>query len=141
MPATQRVHVTHTFRSDPVTVHAALAEHENLTAIFPATITRVRDGADSRNGVGSTRRLKIGPLPAFEETVTRSEPGELIEYRISKGSPLQDHLGVQVLTPTTDGGTQLDYTIFFDAAVPGLAAVVGAAITRSVKAGLPKLIA
>ena len=52
-----------------------------------AKVTRVSDGDASRNGVGSTRRLKIGPLPAFEETVTAAEPNSLIEYTISQGHP------------------------------------------------------
>lgn len=137
---TARVHVTHTFTSDPATVFEALAEHENLGAIFPAKITRVRGGDTSRNGVGSVRKLKIGPLPAFEETVITAEPNTLIEYRISKGSPLKGHRGVQRLTPTADGGTQLDYTIEFGSLVPGLAKVVAASLTKTIKAGLPKLV-
>ena len=139
MTAPLRVHVTHVFRSDPATVYAALSEHENLTAIFPAKITRVKDGAVTRNGVGSTRRLKVGPLPAFEETVTATEEDALIEYEISKGSPLKGHWGVQRLTPTGDGGTRLDYRIGFDAPIPGLAKIVGLALTRQIEAGLPKL--
>lgn len=139
MATPQRVHVTHTFRSDPATVFAKLAEHENLGPVFGAKITRVRDGDTSRNGVGSTRRLKIGPLPAFEETTTTAEPDTLIEYRISKGGPLRGHWGVQRLTPTADGGTSLDYTIGFDAPVPGMAAVVGKVLTQAITKGLPKL--
>lgn len=132
--------MTHTYTSDPVAVFEALSEHENLGALFGAKITRVRDGDTSRNGVGSTRRLKIGPLPAFEETTTTAEPGSLIEYRITKGGPLKGHWGVQRLTPTADGGTTLDYTIGFDAPVPGMAAVVGKVLTGSITKGLPKLV-
>ena len=140
MAAPQRVHVTHTYRSDPATVFEALSEHENLERVFGAKITRVRDGEASRNGVGSTRRLKIGPLPAFEETVTAADPNTLIEYRISKGTPLKGHWGVQRLTPTADGGTELDYRIGFEAPVPGMAGLVAKAITRQLSRGLPKLI-
>ncbi len=101
MPAPQRVHVTHTYRSDPATVFEALSEHENLGPVMGCKITRVNDGETSRNGPGTTRRLKIGPLPPIEETVTAAEPNSLIEYRISKGgSPLRGHWGVQRLTPT-----------------------------------------
>jgi hypothetical protein len=86
MATPQRVHVTHTYTSDPATVFEKLSEHENLGPVFGAKITRVRDGDTSRNGPGSTRRLKIGPLPAFEETTTVSEPNTLIEYKISTGT-------------------------------------------------------
>ncbi|EFQ81988.1 hypothetical protein HMPREF0063_12830 [Aeromicrobium marinum DSM 15272] len=70
MAAPQRVHVVMDFESPPEVVFEALGEHENLGPVFGATVTRVRDGDTSRNGVGSVRRLKIGPLPGFEETTT-----------------------------------------------------------------------
>ncbi len=140
MPAPQRVHVTHTYRSDPATVFEALSEHENLGRVMGAKVTRVRDGDASRNGVGSTRRLKIGPLPAFEETVTAAEPNSLIEYTISKGTPMKGHWGVQRMTPTANGGTELDYRIGFDAPAPGMAAVVGKVITAQLSRGLSKLV-
>ena len=140
MAAPQRVHVTHTFRSDPATVFEALAEHENLGPVLGCTITRLRDGDTSRNGPGSTRRLKIGPLPAFEETVTAAEPNTLIEYKVSKGTPLTGHWGVQRLTPTADGGTELDYRIGFDAKVPGLAPIVGKVLTMQLAKNIGKLV-
>ena len=139
MASPQRVHVTHTYASDPATVYEKLAEHENLGPMFGAKITRVCDGDVSRNGPGSTRRLKIGPMPAFEETTTKAEPHSLIEYKISKGGVLRGHWGVQRLTPTANGGTTLDYTIGFDLPVPGMAGLVGKALSRGIKRGLPKL--
>lgn len=141
MSKTQRVHVTHDFAADPATIFDRLSEHENLGAVFASKITRVCDGTDgSRNGVGSTRSLKpLGLPPAFHETVTKSEPNSLIEYKISKGSPIRNHVGTQRLTPNADGGTHLDYTIDFDSPVPGLAAVIKAALQKVIAKGLPKL--
>lgn len=139
MPSPQRVHVTHTYTSDPATIFEKLSEHENLGPVFGAKITRICDGDTSRNGPGSTRSLKIGVMPAFEETTTKAEPHSLIEYKISKGGPLRNHWGVQQLTPTADGGTQLDYTIGYDLPVPGLAGLLGKALARSLTKGLVKL--
>lgn len=139
MATPERVHVTHTFTSDPTTVFEKLAEHENLGPVFGAKIRRVCDGDTSRNGPGSTRSLKIGPLPAFHETTTTAEPHSLIEYKISKGGPLRGHWGVQKLTPTADGGTTLDYTIGFDMPIPGVAGLVGKVLEKNISKGLPKL--
>ena len=139
MATPQRVHVVHTFASDPATVFAKLSEHENLGPVLGAKVRRVRDGDTSRNGVGSTRSLKIGPLPAFQETTTLSEPDSLIEYAISKGSPLKGHWGRQILTPLPGGGTQLDYTIGFDVPVPGAAALVGAVLQKNIAKGIGRL--
>lgn len=140
MAAPTRVRVTHVFTSSPEVVFDALAEHENLGPVFNARITRVKDGDTERNGVGSTRALKIGPLPAFHETTTVADRPALIEYKITKGSPLKGHWGRQALTPTADGGTRLDYTIGFDAAVPGLAPLVAKILTLAIGKGLGKLV-
>ncbi len=140
MAAPVRVHVTHVFASDPATVFAKLSEHENLSTVFaPAKVSRVRDGDDSRNGVGSVRRLAIAPGLTFEETVTAAEEPHLIEYKITKGTPLKGHWGEQRLTPTANGGTRLEYRIGFDAPVPGLAKVIGVGLSRQIAAGLRKL--
>jgi uncharacterized protein YndB with AHSA1/START domain len=135
----QRLHFEHEFDAPKERVYDWFAEHEHLAVLFPAKITRLKDGDDgTRNGVGSVRRLKIGPLPAFEETVTKAVPGEVIEYKITKGSPLKDHHGRQTFTSTPSGGTKLVYDIEFGSKVPGLDAIVAKSLGGAVKAGLPK---
>ncbi len=136
-----RVNVTHTYTSDPKTVFEALSEHENLGPVFGAKITRTSDGDSHRNGVGSSRKLKIGPMPPITETVVVWEPNTHIEYLITKGGfPLKDHYGVQRLSPTDDGGTKIDYTIAFNTAIPGFAPVVAKQLTAALSKGLPKLV-
>jgi uncharacterized protein YndB with AHSA1/START domain len=133
------VHVTHDFRSPVERTFAYLAEHENLAELFGTRVERVRDGATERNGVGSCRRLSFQGLLPFEETVTAFQPSERIVYRITKGTPMRDHEGVMAFSPTTDGGTHLDYRIRLGSRVPGLAAIVARVLTGRVAAGLRKL--
>ena len=137
MMKTVRLH--HDYSAPVERLFDHLAEHENLAPLFGTRTERVRDGDAERNGVGSVRRLSFGGLMPFEETVTVFVPNERIEYRISKGTPMRDHIGVMEFSSTPSGGSQLDYAISFDAAVPGLAAVVAAAVQRSVSRGLAKL--
>jgi uncharacterized protein YndB with AHSA1/START domain len=133
------VHIEHRFAKPPERVFAHLAEHENLAEVFGAKVTRVRDGQDGeRNGVGSVRRLRIGPLAPFEETVTEFLPNERIVYRITKGSPLSGHLGVMTFAPQADG-TSFVYDIRLASRIPGLALLVRAALTRSITQALPKV--
>jgi uncharacterized protein YndB with AHSA1/START domain len=133
------VHIEHAFSKPPERIFAQLAEHENLAEVFGAKVTRVRDGQDGqRNGVGSVRRLRIGPLAPFEETVTEFVPDERIVYRITKGSPLRGHLGVMTFAPR-DGGTRFVYDIRLASPIPGLALIVRAALTRSITQALPKV--
>src|SRR5947209_1660176 len=135
----QSVIVEHDFALPPARVFAYLSEHENLEPMFGAKVRRLRDGSDgTRNGAGSVRELRVGPLPSFEETVTESVPDELIRYRITRGSPLRGHRGEMRLTPR-DSGTHLRYEIHFGAIVPGLDRIVAAGLRRSIPRGLQRV--
>jgi uncharacterized protein YndB with AHSA1/START domain len=134
------VHVEHRFAKPPQAIFAHLAEHENLAEVFGAKIKRLRDGdGGERNGVGSVRELRIGPLPPFEETVTEFVVPERIVYRITKGSPLRGHVGVMSFAPAEGGGTDFVYDIRLASPIPGVAAIVRATLTRSITEALGKV--
>lgn len=134
------LHVEYDFVKPPERVFAHLSEHEHLEPLLGAKIMRLTDGTDGeRNGVGSSRRLKIGPLPPFVETVTEVVPGERIVYRITRGSPLRDHVGVMRFSPTAAGGTHLDYDINLDSQLPLVARIVRASLKRSILGALPEV--
>lgn len=139
MPRAHYVHVTHDFQKPVGPVFDHLAEHENLGPLFGAKVERLNDGDSERNGVGSRRRLQVGPAPPFEETVTEFVPNERIEYKITKGSPLKGHVGTMRFSERPDGGSHLDYTIRLSSPVPGLTAAVRASLTRSLGQSLPKV--
>jgi uncharacterized protein YndB with AHSA1/START domain len=131
----QRIEIEQDFALPVDRVYAYLSEHENLGPLFGAKVARVRDGDTSRNGVGSVRRLKVGPLPPLEETVTAAVPDELLEYRITKGSPLRNHRG-EMRFASQGTGTRLRYVIEFGAVVPLLDRVIKAGLERNVRKGL-----
>ena len=136
-----RVDIDHKFRSSAAQVFAYLAEHENLATVFGARVTRLRDGGDGvRNGVGSARRVKVGLLPAFEESVTEFRPDQLIRYRMSHntlvGSVVSDHEGVMRFSVAPGGGTRLQYVIVFHARIPGVAPVAARVLERRISAAL-----
>jgi uncharacterized protein YndB with AHSA1/START domain len=133
------VHIEHDFAKPPERIFAYLAEHENLADVFGAKVTRLRDGDGERNGVGSLRQLKIGPLAPFEETVTEFEAPQRIVYRITKGSPLRGHVGTMTFTGTSGGGTRFVYDIRIASPIPGVAPIVRAALTRSISRSLPSI--
>jgi hypothetical protein len=118
---------------------AFLGEHENLGIIFaPAKIRRISDGQGARNGVGSAREMRIGPGPSFVETVTDYKENELIEYRITRGSPLKNHRGVMRFSPVP-GGTRLHYTIEFEGKFPLVAELVKPVLEQGIRRGLNKI--
>ena len=131
------VHIEHDFAKPPTAIFAHLAEHENLAEVFGAKVTRLRDGeGGERNGVGSMRRLQIGPLPAFEETVTEFVVPQRIVYRITKGSPLRGHVGEMTFAAIPSGGTRFVYDIRIASPIPGLAPLVRASLTCSIERSL-----
>jgi uncharacterized protein YndB with AHSA1/START domain len=130
------VHIEHDFAKPPERIFDHLAEHENLAEVFGAKVTRLRDGEGERNGIGSIRKLQIGPLPPFEETVDEFVPSERIVYRITKGSPLRGHVGVMTFAPTPGGGTRFVYDIRIASPLPGLAPLVRASLRRSISRSL-----
>ncbi len=135
----QRVVVDHDFSLPPARVFAYMAEHENLAPLFGAKVRRLKDGTDGqRNGVGSVRELKVGPLPPFEETITEVVPDELIRYRITKGSPLRNHEGVMRFA-ANGAGTHLHYEISFGAVAPGLGRIIAAGLQRNIARGLTRV--
>jgi hypothetical protein len=132
----QRVHVTQDFPQPVEVLFAHLSEHENLGPLFGAKIRRLNDGTDgTRNGVGSARQLRVGPLPPVVETNTEVIPDELIRYRITEGGVLKDHEGVMRFS-RQGSGSRLDYTIDFDGKLPGVGPVVKLVLTRSVSTAL-----
>jgi len=130
------VHIEHNFTASPETVFNHLAEHENLQPLFGAKVTRITDGDTERNGVGSKRLVKVGPTPAVEETVTTFKPYELIEYRVTHGGPLRNHIGIMTFTALPNSGTHLDYRIRLASPYPGLAAILKRVLGGGIKKGL-----
>lgn len=127
----QSVRFTEHFTAVPAKVFPYFAQHETFGAMAGGPVAaklrfirRIRLGKDIKHpdGEGSVRRIGYGPL-GFEETVSTSAPGKLIEYYISKGSPLKNHAG-RIEFHAEGSGTRVDYTITFEPKVPGTGAVL-----------------
>ena len=115
--ASQFIQMNVSFNAPVSEVFAQLSDREKMGAVLGAKVKRVKDGKGNVNGVGSVRRITPLPLADFEETVTAFEPNKLIEYTVTKGSPLKNHLGRMVFSES-NGKTQLHYTIQFDMKLP-----------------------
>jgi uncharacterized protein YndB with AHSA1/START domain len=132
----QRVHVVQDFPRPVEEVFAYLSEHEHLEPLFGAKVRRLTDGTDgTRNGVGSRRELKVGPLPPFVETIVEVVPNELIRYLITEGGVLRNHQGVMRFS-STPTGCRVDYTIEFGGKIPGTAPLIRKGLQRNVAQGL-----
>ena len=133
MPKHQ-VRIQEFFDAPPEKIFGVFADHSKLGRILGIPCKRIKDGTDPNNpnGLGSVRKLASGP-GAFEETITAYEPYKLIEYRVTKGSPIKNHLG-HMEFEGMNGGTRFDYTISFDTKIP----FTGGLISGILKSGLSK---
>lgn len=116
----QTIRIEKTFNAPASQVFEELCDHERFGEIISAPTRRIVDASGANpNGEGSVRR--VWPLrligPGFEETVTRFEPNERMEYKVTRGSPLKNHLGRMAFSED-NGRTRLDYTITFEPRVP-----------------------
>ena len=116
-----------------------LEMHENLETLFvPLKVKTVKDGNTEKFGVGSVRKLQLAFIPSFEETNTAYQKNKLIEYKITKGSPLKKHHGIMKFY-STETGSSLHYTIEFDSDIPFVAALVKSNLENGIRKGLNKL--
>ena len=136
----EAVQVEYEFRVPVERVFNHLSEHENLGEVFGMRVARVQDGEHHRNGVGSVRRLSIAGIAPFEETVTAFREYQLIEYRITKGTPLNEHHGAMRFSRRESGhASHLEYVIRLGSDVPGVAKIVARVLRRRITRGLAHL--
>lgn len=121
-------------------VFAWFADHENFGRIFPGSTRRIVDASDPAdvNGLGSVREVRIG-LVRLEETITRYEPPACIEYRVTRGWPVRNHLG-RLGFESVAGGTQLEYTITFESRIPFAGNLVAGSLCASWRRGVARAV-
>ncbi len=128
------------FAAPPEAVFAWLAEHENVGKLFPGRTRRIQDAPEGHhvNGIGSAREIRL-PLMSIVETITRFEPPSLIEYRVTQGWPIHNHVG-RIKLEADSGGTQLEYLIEFDSRLPFAGALLATSLCRYWRRGIHKAI-
>lgn len=137
MARTYHVRVERAFAVPVERLFAHLSEHENMRPLFaPARVTRLCDGADSRNGVGSARRVSPGPMPSFIETVTQFRANEFVEYRITSGSPLRHHIGTMRFRRLGPDRSSVRFDIAFAGRLPGAGPLFRFILNRGIARGL-----
>jgi hypothetical protein len=131
------VEVVHASTRPVHELFADLADHERLQRVFGVPVRRIRDGETEPNGVGSVRRMGVGPL-RLEETVTAIEPQRSIEYRITRGAgPVRNHRG-KLEFSNMGTGSRVIWTIDYDS-LPIVGAALRTVLARIIKRGLAKL--
>ena len=137
----QQIIIEQLFNAPVETIFSILTDHEAFGRIITAKIKRVIDsGEENKNGLGSVRRITLLPGICFEESVVTFEANQLMEYRISKGSPLKNHRG-RMDFREDQGRTRLTYRIDFEPKLPFflLGGIIKKAIETPMRKGLERL--
>ncbi len=141
--AKQTIDIMQTFSAPVETVFTELTDHEKFGKLLKANIKRVVDAeGEYVNGLGSIRKITPLPFADFEETVVTFEPNRLMEYVVSKGSPIKNHKG-RMEFADVGGATRVRYTIEFEPKLPlpFLGMLLKSAIEMPVKKGFAALAA
>lgn len=137
--ATYTIEIDETFDVPRDRVFALFADHERFGKLLGAPVKRIHDSDQADpNGVGSIRKIGIGPI-GLKETVITFEPGALIEYTISSMSPIRNHLGRIRFEDAVDGQTRVQYTISFDDIVPYTGKLVSSALDQGIRKGIRRV--
>ncbi len=120
-PYTQRekIHFLQDFEVPVSTLFSFFSVHENWGKVFPAAVKCVQFGEDPRdaNSRGSVRRIIAFPI-VLEETVTEYIPNQLIEYKLTFGAGVKNHLGVMNFFELEREKSRLDFKIEFTPVIP-----------------------
>jgi hypothetical protein len=135
--AIQTITINQAFDAPVKQVFSTLSDHEKFGKICGIDMERVVDGSTQLNGLGSVREIKIGLLPAFQETITKFIENKSIEYKITKGSPIKNHVGVLVFSETK-GKTHLKYTIELESKIPLTTGLIKSVLGFGIKKGLKR---
>jgi hypothetical protein len=105
--------------ANPSAVYALLADGSTWPEWSPiGSFVLVEPGDGAPEGLGAVRLFTTGRHASRERVVVR-EPGEAFAYVLEAGLALRDYRAVVTLTPTPDGGTDINWRSTFRAKVLG----------------------
>ena len=130
------------FNAPVAQVFELLSKHATYNIAFaPMQVVRIKDSTDPErpDGVGSVRRMGIGPIKPLQEQITVLEPNQRIEYKIIKNPLIKHHLGTLEFQQVADNKTLVTYRIELHVRVPFVSKIILAQLKTAIKIGLSKL--
>jgi uncharacterized protein YndB with AHSA1/START domain len=117
--AQQVIEHTATTSAAPAAVFALLVDGSTWPSWSPiGSFDLLEPGDGSPEGVGAVRLFTTGRSKSRERVVT-VQPNEVFSYVLEHGLPIKGYQAVVTLTPTSEGGTAINWRSTFTAKVPG----------------------
>ncbi len=136
------IQVQKKFNAPVQQVFDLLAKHATYNVAFaPIQVERVVDSADPQrpDGLGSVRRLGLGPVKPLKEQITLMQENQRIEYKIIQNPLIKHHLGIIEFEALNPESTLVVYTIELQARVPFVNKLILAQLRSAIKLGFSKL--
>ena len=119
-----------------------LSKHATYNVAFaPIQVVRVKDSADPErpDGLGSVRRMGLGPIKPLQEEITLLDVNKRIEYKLIKNPLIKHHIDIIEFTELASNKTRVDYTIELQARAPFVSKLILAQLKLAITLGFKKL--
>ena len=136
------IQVKQEFNAPLETIFELLSKHATYNQVFaPVQVVRIKDAADPQrpDGVGSVRKMGIGPVKPLQEQITLLEENQRIEYQIIKNPLIKHHLGIIEFKSLDANKTLVTYTIELQARAPFVSKLILAQLKLAITLGFKKL--
>jgi len=123
-------------------VFELLSKHSTYNVAFaPIQVVRVKDAADPArpDGLGSIRRMGLGPIKPIQEQITYLDVNKRIEYQIIKNPLIKHHIGILEFVELAENKTRVDYTVELQARAPFVSKLILAQLKVAITLGFKKL--
>lgn len=130
------------FNTSIDSIFELLSKHATYNQVFaPIQVVRIKDAADPQrpDGVGSVRKMGVGPVKPIQEQITVVEVNQRIEYKIIKNPLIMHHLGIIEFKAIDANKTLVTYTIELQARAPFVSKLILAQLKLAITLGFKKL--
>lgn len=130
------------FNTSIDSIFELLSKHATYNQVFaPIQVVRIKDAADPQrpDGVGSVRKMGLGPVKPIQEQITVVEVNQRIEYKIIKNPLIKHHLGIIEFKAIDANKTLVTYTIELQARAPFVSKLILAQLKLAITLGFKKL--
>ena len=136
------IQVKQEFNTPLDTIFELLSKHATYNQVFaPVQVVRIKDAVDPQrpDGVGSVRKMGVGPIKPLQEQITLLNVNERIEYKIIKNPLVKHHLGIIEFKALDANKTLVTYTIELQARAPFVSKLILAQLKLAITLGFKKL--
>ncbi len=136
------IQVQQEFNAPIDTIFELLSKHATYNQVFaPIQVVRIKDALDPQrpDGVGSVRKMGVGPIKPIQEQITLLDVNQRIEYQIIKNPLIKHHLGIIEFKSIDAHKTLVTYTIELQARAPFVSKLILAQLKLAITLGFKKL--